>query len=598
VAVELTKVQAQVAALGLDWQPGETVNSNLSLLRTRSRTGAVPPEGQRSLQERAMAAAAAPHESALAAATGLPSKIDWRNKSGNWVTAIRDQQYCGSCVAFGTVAVLESMIKITAKAPKLPVDLSEAHLFFCYGPDTGAGRCPGGGWWPDDSFGCLKKGVVDDACFPYTDEDQTCHLGADAKDRLTTASAFTVLTTPTQMKRHLATVGPLSACFTIYEDFASYYTGGVYRYHEKTSGEYVGGHCVCIIGYDDAQKCWIAKNSWGTAWGEQGFFRIGYGECGIDASMWGITGTVKSPFLASLQLIAVQAGEVRHIERPAGGSWPPEVDTLATPSSSAEFSAISCAGVAGGLQVVGLAGQGAHTNVWHTVRSSSSGTWQSSFGNVNDPGHPRTLSAVSCTAVGTDLHVVGIDGGTVVHTVRRSTGRWQGSFDTLAPPMGLGPVTAVACAGVGGTVHVVAVADGGLWHNVRDSTGKWQQDFDHVVTPAGTEFTAVACAGVYGALQVVGLAGIGANSNLWHSIRKPDGNWQGSFGNVKDPGLTRSFDAVSCTGVAGDLQLVALVDGQLWQTVRFASGKWQAGFVQLPGSGGGPFTAVGCAAVR
>src|SRR6478736_9204838 len=122
MAVELSQVRAQVAALGLEWQPGETVNSNLSLLRARSRTGAVPPPGQQSLQERVAIAAAAHAEPALAAASGLPAKVDWRNKSGNWVTPIRDQQYCGSCVAFATVAVLESMVRIAGNAPKLGVD--------------------------------------------------------------------------------------------------------------------------------------------------------------------------------------------------------------------------------------------------------------------------------------------------------------------------------------------------------------------------------------------------------------------------------------------------------------------------------------------
>jgi hypothetical protein len=39
---------------------------------------------------------------------------------------------------------------------------------------------------------------------------------------------------------------------------------------------------VTIVGYDDGQQCWICKNSWGPGWGESGFFRIGYGECGID----------------------------------------------------------------------------------------------------------------------------------------------------------------------------------------------------------------------------------------------------------------------------------------------------------------------------
>ena len=40
-----------------------------------------------------------------------------------------------------------------------------------------------------------------------------------------------------------------------------------------------------MIGYDDSKTCWIAKNSWGTGWGESGFFHIAYGECGIDSKV-------------------------------------------------------------------------------------------------------------------------------------------------------------------------------------------------------------------------------------------------------------------------------------------------------------------------
>jgi hypothetical protein len=62
---------------------------------------------------------------------------------GNYVSKVKDQGGCGSCVAFGVTALVESMVRIAAKQPSLAVDLSEAHSFFCYGPDWGAGRCPG-----------------------------------------------------------------------------------------------------------------------------------------------------------------------------------------------------------------------------------------------------------------------------------------------------------------------------------------------------------------------------------------------------------------------------------------------------------------------
>jgi hypothetical protein len=39
-----------------------------------------------------------------------------------------------------------------------------------------------------------------------------------------------------------------------------------------------GYHCISVVGYDDAQQCWILKNSWGTGWGESGFMRMKYGQ--------------------------------------------------------------------------------------------------------------------------------------------------------------------------------------------------------------------------------------------------------------------------------------------------------------------------------
>jgi C1A family cysteine protease len=72
---------------------------------------------------------------------------------------------------------------------------------------------------------------------------------------------------------------------TVYEDFVRYYTGGIYRH---VSGGRGGGHCISIVGYDDESKSWIGKNSWGTRWGEDGFFQIAYGECAIDSSMYAV----------------------------------------------------------------------------------------------------------------------------------------------------------------------------------------------------------------------------------------------------------------------------------------------------------------------
>lgn len=74
------------------------------------------------------------------------------------------------------------------------------------------------------------------------------------------------------------------AGMAVYQDFFSY-AGGVYKH---VSGNLAGYHAISVVGYSETDKCWICKNSWGPNWGEtlaggtRGWFRIGYGQCGID----------------------------------------------------------------------------------------------------------------------------------------------------------------------------------------------------------------------------------------------------------------------------------------------------------------------------
>jgi C1A family cysteine protease len=65
-----------------------------------------------------------------------------------------------------------------------------------------------------------------------------------------------------EMKEWLASSGSLVGCFVVYEDFF-WYGGGIYH-HEY--GDVTAGHCVEIVGYNDADGCWICKNSWGAKW--------------------------------------------------------------------------------------------------------------------------------------------------------------------------------------------------------------------------------------------------------------------------------------------------------------------------------------------
>ena len=55
------------------------------------------------------------------------------------------------------------------------------------------------------------------------------------------------------------------------------------------SGSSVGGHAVKIVGWgvDNGVNYWKVANSWNPYWGEKGYFRIAYGEGGIDSQVVG-----------------------------------------------------------------------------------------------------------------------------------------------------------------------------------------------------------------------------------------------------------------------------------------------------------------------
>lgn len=261
------------------WRAAETSMSALPDEEFQRRLGAAPPEGVTLADIETAAARQRAEVQASTRAAGAPAAYDLRNVGGkNFITDIKDQGSCGSCVAFGVCAVMEGTLRVQLDDPDRVIDLSEAHLFYCHGRAQGR-RCDNG-WIPDAALQtCQDVGIVDEACYPYTAGDQDCTgRCSNWQQRLHKVTRFHTLASPADMKTWISTKGPLTACFIVYGDFR-YYKSGVYRH---VSGEQLGGHCVSIVGYDDAERCWICKNSWGSGWGDDGFFKIAYGECAID----------------------------------------------------------------------------------------------------------------------------------------------------------------------------------------------------------------------------------------------------------------------------------------------------------------------------
>jgi len=203
----------------------------------------------------------------------VPSSIDYR--SLGYVSSVKDQGDCGSCWAFSATGALESATMFKAGTPNANLDLAEQVVVSCDSANSG---CDGGYMDAVSDF-VRDKGIPLESCYPYTATDGNCSKacsGWQSSSYKATSWGYAATVSPTAdaIKAALINYGPLVSTMMVYEDFY-YYSSGVYKY---TSGSYLGGHAILIVGYDDAGKYFIVKNSWGTEWGESGFFKIAYSE--------------------------------------------------------------------------------------------------------------------------------------------------------------------------------------------------------------------------------------------------------------------------------------------------------------------------------
>jgi cathepsin B len=214
------------------------------------------------------------------------------NSSEQWpgcVHPIRDQGHCGSCWAFAASESLSDRFCIASNG-SINVVLSPQYLLSCNNILNHG--CNGGtplfSWWFITS-----DGLVTDSCLPYASYSGTnpitcksftqCNDGTPIKKYYGLKDSTVKLPNPTSIQANILQYGPVEAAFTVYQDFM-YYSSGIYTH---TSGSALGGHAVKIIGWgnENGQNYWIVANSWGTSWGLDGFFKIAFGQCGIDSGV-------------------------------------------------------------------------------------------------------------------------------------------------------------------------------------------------------------------------------------------------------------------------------------------------------------------------
>ncbi|KAJ8953147.1 hypothetical protein NQ318_017174 [Aromia moschata] len=229
----------------------------------------------------------------------IPDSFDSREQWAECesIKTIRNQGNCGSCWAFAAVEVMSDRLCISSAGAKT-FTFSPEELISCC---TACGHgCDGGtlyepfNYWVNTgipSGGDEGSGL---GCRPYTAAStgetpqcsEQCISGYSkswANDIRHGTTAYYVTNTVEQMQQEIMTNGPVEAYMMVYSDFYSY-GSGIYQY---TQGSEVGGHAVKIIGWgtDNDVPYWLIANSWGTNFGESGFFKMlrGSNDCQIES---------------------------------------------------------------------------------------------------------------------------------------------------------------------------------------------------------------------------------------------------------------------------------------------------------------------------
>ncbi|XP_075137726.1 cathepsin W-like [Leptodactylus fuscus] len=264
-------LQIQKAELGTA-EYGITEYSDLTdeeFLRSRlTSVGAFPPNNVKQLKVEAQQAHAS---------------CDWR-KAGV-ISEVKRQGKCGSCWAFASVGNIEAQWAILGH----PVNLSVQQVLDCGPCESG---CKGGYFWDAYRTVIEQNGLQNEEDYPY--EEMTLNCRTDHSKIIKGIYDFIMLPkNEKDMASYVSNNGTIAVGINAAP--LKSYINGVIR-NSLCDANHVN-HAVLLVGYskDKEGRYWIVKNSWGKTWGENGFFRISFGNnmCGI--TKWPLSAIVTKP---------------------------------------------------------------------------------------------------------------------------------------------------------------------------------------------------------------------------------------------------------------------------------------------------------------
>lgn len=208
----------------------------------------------------------------------LPKAVDWR-KTGA-VNHVKDQGQCGSCWAFSTVATVEAINQIVTGNL---TSLSEQELVDC---DRVVDQGCNGGLMDNAFQFILENGGLDtEESYPYKGVDGQCDLNRKNNKVVSIDGYEDVQPYSEKALKKAVAHQPVSVAIEAGGRALQLYQSGIFNGHCGTKLD----HAVVVVGYgtENGKDYWIVRNSWGSGWGEEGYFRMRRnthtftGKCGI-----------------------------------------------------------------------------------------------------------------------------------------------------------------------------------------------------------------------------------------------------------------------------------------------------------------------------